>query len=163
MCARRHASNPPDGKNNVTTSFDRIITSSRLSEEFSCEAAGLTKSEKIELADRRLALQFPYFWRLTGWGENLTLVPFDKGSSLVLFRPGGPIENSPRREPWGRGHPPLAQPRQGRQRLPPDIPLVVSDPMRLQEGEEFLLQGNRAVVLLLVAEYTSPPRGRWIG
>ena len=64
---------------------------------------------------------------------------------------GGPIENSPRRVPWGRGHPPHAQPRQGRQRLLPDIPLVVRDPMRLQEGEEFLLQGNRAVVLLLVA------------
>ena len=61
------------------------------------------------------------------------------------------MKNSPRREPWGRGHPPHAQPRQGRQRLLPDIPLVVRDPMRLQEGEEFLLQGNRAVVLLLVA------------
>src|SRR6516164_4191500 len=75
----------------------------------------------------------------------------DTSQGFVLFRPGGPIENSPRREPWGRGHPPHAQPRQERQRLPPDIPLLVRDPMRLQQGEEFLLKGNRAVLLLLVA------------
>src|SRR6516164_5293624 len=68
----------------------------------------------------------------------------DTSQGFVFVRPGGPIENSPRREPWGRGHPPHAQPRQGRQRLLPEIPLVVRDPMRLQEGEEFLLQGNRA-------------------
>src|SRR6516225_8189590 len=30
----------------------------------------------------------------------------DTSQGFVLFRPGGPIENSPRREPWGRGHPP---------------------------------------------------------
>src|SRR6516162_1545513 len=65
----------------------------------------------------------------------------DTSQGFVFFRPGGPIENSPRLEPWGRGHPPHAQPRQGRQRLLPDIPLLVRDPLRLQEGEEFLLKG----------------------
>ena len=31
------------------------------------------------------------------------------------------------------------------------MPLVVGDPVRLQEGDEFVLKGNLAVVLLLVA------------
>ena len=82
---------------------------------------------------------------------------------MIRLQPHRGALQSPGHEPWGQGRPPHAQPRQGRQRLLPDIPLVVRDPMRLQEGEEFLLKGNRAVVLLLAAEYTSPPRVRWIG
>ena len=70
---------------------------------------------------------------------------------MIRLQPHRGALQSPGHEPWGQGRPPHAQPRQGRQRLLPDIPLVVRDPMRLQEGEEFLLQGNRAVVLLLVA------------
>ena len=31
------------------------------------------------------------------------------------------------------------------------MPLVVGDPVRLQEGDEFVLKGNLAMVLLLVA------------
>ena len=70
--------------------------------------------------------------------------PLTKVRPLCPLRPRGPIENSPRREPWEPGaSAAFRSPGRGG-RGDPDLPLVVGDPVRLEEGDEFLVKGNLA-------------------
>src|SRR5690348_14680801 len=67
-------------------------------------------------------------------------------------RPGGPKYFSPRREPWEtKLSPPSNQPRKGRKKSFPDVPLVVRDAVLFEEADEFFLKRNMAVVYLLLS------------
>src|SRR5690348_10329081 len=66
--------------------------------------------------------------------------------------PEGAEQSSPWRKPWDKVHPhhPI-QPRTGRKKSFPDVPLVVRDAVLLEEADEFFLKRNMAVVYLLLS------------
>ncbi len=56
------------------------------------------------------------------------------------------------------GPPPPREPRQGRKKSRPNVALIVGDAILLEKGDQFLLKGDAAVMLLLIADIS---HNRW--